>query len=50
MYVPTVVEEIELMFLIDNTTRMKITEVTKMINYASEMDIRRIGITWPFVG
>lgn len=41
-YVPTVVDEIELMFLIDVTTRNKIIEVTKIIGYAfKEMDQRR---------
>lgn len=41
-YVPTVVDEIEMMFLIDATTRNKITEVSKIIGYAfKEMDQRR---------
>lgn len=48
-YVPTVVDEIELMFLIDATTRNKITEVTKIIGYAYKMDSKGIGTSWPFV-
>lgn len=48
-YVPTVVDEIELMFLIDATTRNKITEVTKIIGYASKVEHKRIGSSWPFV-
>ena len=48
-YVPTVVDEIEMMFLIDATTRNKITEVTKIIGYAYKMDSKGIGTSWPFV-
>ena len=48
-YVPTVVDEIELMFLIDATTRNKITEVTKIIGYAYKMDSKGIGTSLPFV-
>lgn len=43
-YVPTVVDEIEMMFLIDATTRNKITEVTKIIGYASKMECKRIAV------
>jgi hypothetical protein len=48
-YVPTVVEEIELMFLIDATTRNKITEVTKIIGYAYKMDSKGNRASLPFV-
>lgn len=48
-YVPTVVNEIELMFLIDATTRNKITEVTKIIGYAYKMDSNRNKSSYPFV-
>lgn len=44
LYVPTVVDEIEFLFLLDQTTRNKITEVTKIIGYASQVDKNRIGI------
>jgi hypothetical protein len=43
-YVPTVVDEIEMIFLIDATTRNKITEVTKIIGYASKMECKRIAV------
>jgi hypothetical protein len=48
-YVPTVVDEIELMFLIDATTRNKITEVTKIIGYAYKMDSNGNKSSYPFV-
>ena len=44
LYVPTVVDEIEMMFLIDATTRNKITEVTKIIGYATKMECKRIAV------
>lgn len=48
-YVLTVVNEIELMFLIDATTRNKITEVTKIIGYAYKMDSNGNKSSYPFV-
>lgn len=48
-YVPTVVDEIELMFLIDATTRNKITEVTKIIGYAYKMDSNGNKSSYSFV-
>ncbi len=41
-YVPTVVDEIEMMFLIDASTRNKIVEVSKIIGYECKtMDQKR---------
>lgn len=43
LYVPTVSDEIERLFLLDRTTRNKITEVTKIIGYESRcLEGRRI--------
>jgi hypothetical protein len=35
LYVPTVVDEVEILFLLDPAVRQKISEVTKIIGYVS---------------
>lgn len=43
LYVPTVVNEIEIQFLLDSKLRQKLCEITKIINYESRsMDGNRI--------
>ena len=44
LFVPTVVDEVEMLFLLDATSRNKITEVVKIIGYGSQMDYSRIAV------